>query len=684
MSFHTRIKEYEKRIKHNEKKGVQSKEKLSILESQNQELNANLLSLEEKQSEIKSSVDNIQSDIKTQIEGSVKVLQDEIDSLETSTNASLTEISQQLRDDYVKIENLKTLTNEHTTTLAQHNESINGLFENVEAFEGQMSQIFDNQNAQQTDITSLKSDLISVQNLQTNLLSTVSQNSSTILENTLVIDENASDIRSCENAITNLQAVTETQAEEILLIEDRVGVLENSSDVGDLDSLSSYTERDILRLQMLNFDANEPTYWLTQDKIDKLVISSKYSTGGKGRVLTRVAPNSNFKGKIRVYMDLPNGVSDIVASFLVNGHGSESTYALSLNSDYVLEFEFDFIATSAFQEFKFEINDSRFANIVLDYLEIIVENGKNYLLLSLDNSFNASISKVSRVNATYVTQTKGSLGYYSIRDLELPPYTDLVEISDLVYDYNIRRFVAGITGANGSIQTARKGVWIGGENDTLYSGNLTSTISPIEYMSNVYDVRFVNYTNVNTQFFNLCVVTNDYQIYYGQYPENSSYNEKTWLTTFKLGSVDLPSEFISCVGVAFFGFATQSNSWTLGYFLTHRSGRIFYAESEQPQKLIDLGLGSQVHACLSAGQKRIHVFMQQNDNIVERVLYSMEDKTAYTITKWRLLEASKVYPNTKQILQADDQNYFKQSQDGTWEIISLENWDDAFLGMESE
>lgn len=416
----------------------------------------------------------------------------------------------------------------------------------------------------------------------------------------------------------------------------------------------------IADLENFTVMAGEPLYYYGGQA--KINIGTKASNGPFGYLFTRVSPASQFSGIIRFYMSqIPAGKVSTSVRFYINEHVSNFNLYFLVNKEYDLEVSFDFFALSASNIFKVEFTDSQLANTILDYIEIITENGRNFMCLNRLKDYvvsSFSISQTSSNTQFLFTEQSSNVGCYEdttvpITDISTPT---VLQVPGKGTPLNLNLFQNHIKQkvSLGYYQSVIMQLSITGENSTLYrtDSNLTQYL---QLFDNVLQVAIgYHWRNAVLCY---CGTLLNQQLFIG--PASLTVND---IPT--INSVVFPNEFVTCIPVEDWKIMYRPANKEIGYILLHNSGKIFFLPEDDCSYFIEIGLGTQPNAYMQVDYETIFVYYHFNN-----IVFRKELKLNSTTNKWELTKNVKCFAGAIEIIELYDGCYLQTYKNGIREII---------------
>ena len=535
----------------------------------------------------------------------------------------------------------------------------------------------------QNNITEQTNSINELENSLETTNSTLNSLQTTVNSNTISVNNALSRLTDAETDIILSQNNILNNQNSIISINNNMEILNNridnlsSSQGGNISLINLKKYDNFDEVKALNYIVDEPIFWTTENYSEKRYFDSRSSTGPCGKLLTRVSPFTQFKGKIRVYFDIPldennEEILSTTGTFFINGVGDEEDLTLfsSTSHEYALEFSFDIFSQGAFCEFKFQLNDARFADISLQYLEIVVEKATNFLLLSRDDSVVYDTFIFNKVlKSDVVFHKPENFRWADISGIYLnPTFPENQDINgDFTGDGHIRllRYMHKF-GPKMMFQVPLM-IFVAGDDDTLYYSKDKNVNNNIFLIDNVFDVWYAKYTLYNNLDCTFVIVTNDYQLNIGQIGPSETSTNKKHIQPLKMNTTEFPSEFCGFIPIQTMNYSAIPKYTSLGFLLQHISGHIFYILNEEPEFMIDLGIGSEPNAIMSDDFLTLNVFYRKQNNIIKTTLI----RESTDSEDWKIAIQKEIIPNTTLIYMGNTNSQFRKDADGDWHLVSI-------------
>jgi len=458
------------------------------------------------------------------------------------------------------------------------------------------------------------------------------------------------DNQSIENLSNNIEALSNNLNTSLESFNISLNELKNSYGTSIEDITNS-----------ANQCAFEPVYYFGGQ--DKFNVGSKASLGPFATLFTRVSPVSQFSGVIRLYMsDIPATVTQTTLNFYINNNLTQLTSNIITEQPYNIEINFDFLVLTTSNVFKIEFSDSRLENTVLDFIEIISTNGRNFMCLNRHNEFNVStfMNGTGRISYIYARQIS-NVGEFVEMFVERtsPPFGTLCKIpgQGTTLNVNIMHNHLRKRVSVGSYDSSIIQLSVAGENSTLYrTQNNITTYS--QFFDGVYSA-FISY-HWRTNYKCYCGTTLNQQVFIGDE------NTLTINDIPTINSMPLPNEFITCTPIEDLKFMLRGVNKEIGYILLHNSGKIFYIQEDDGTYFIEIGLGSQPTAYMQSDYETIFIYYTFN-----KTTYRKELKFNHTTNKWELTKNVLIYPATIEVLDLNEGCQIRTDLDGARQIFTI-------------
>ncbi|MDD3397040.1 MAG: hypothetical protein PHR96_00660 [Clostridia bacterium] len=476
-----------------------------------------------------------------------------------------------------------------------------------------------------------------------------------------VAKDDSETLSSLGNSIDNLNSSQQTQDDSIsqalTQLSQHSDVLNSYSQI--IDSLENqYYGNSIAELEnFIDQCVGEPLYYFGGQA--KLNAGTKATNGPFGYLFTRVSPASQFSGVIRLYMSqIPAGVTSTTLNFYINGTSSNLNLNFITNENYNLEISFDFFSINASNIFKMEFTDSLLADTILDFMEIITENGRNFMCLNrLENFIVSSFSTSSNTTYMFMEQLSNVGGF----EQSTSPITEITSPSILQLpgrgtplNINLFRNQVKRKMSLGYYQSIIIQLSIGGENSTLYRTDVTST----NYVQILNNVSFVSLGyHWRNSVLCYCGTLLNQQIFLGGTTVTAN-------DIPTINSVAFPNQFITCSNVEDWKIMYRPENKEIGYVLLHNSGKIFFIPEDDSTYFIEIGLGTQPNAYMQADYETIYIYYHFNNTV-----YKKELKFNSTANKWELTKNIKPYPGAVEINELYDGCHLRTFVDGTRQVF---------------
>lgn len=438
--------------------------------------------------------------------------------------------------------------------------------------------------------------------------------------------------------------------------------IENSSKIiNSLQNQTRYDSIDAFENLAMKCASEPPYYYGGQAKLN---CGTKAQTGPFGYIYTRVAPGTTFSGTIRLYLsNFPENQTTAKIRFWINEVYTIEDYDIITDKDYQFEFNFDFFPTTTSNVFKVSFFDMNFKESILDFIEIITENGKNFLCLNRPDFFNfhSFVSKAGSKRYIYMSQlsnvgtfkaeTQLHTNFTGGTTLQLPDSSLNIIKNHLRHQISLGGSYTNLfdqlsIAINGSLP----------ENSWLYRTTVNMSMS-IKMFNNVSSA-FKGY-HWRDSFHCFCGTLFNQQVFIG----GASVTETDIPT---INSVELPNQFITCTHVEDWGIAHRTAYKEIGYILLHNSGKIFFLPEDDATYFIEIGLGNQPNAYMQLDYKTIYVYYHFNNST-----YKKELKLNTETNIWELTENVKVYPGVVEVFEAYEGRQIHIFYDGTRKTVTI-------------
>lgn len=405
--------------------------------------------------------------------------------------------------------------------------------------------------------------------------------------------------------------------------------------------------------------AFEPLYYIGGSV--KVCIGSKANNGPFGTLFTRVSPATQLTGFIRLYISgIPSFLTSTSLDFYINGEQTQLNLSFITDKDYNLEISFDFFAKQVSNVFKVQFTNNILWDCVLDYMEIITENGQNFLCLNRDiyyavNTFFGG----NKTHCLYTGQISNTGRFVQYEDqfganVEYGEKIITVPGTEPYLNINIMRSFLARKVRLGYYSTTIEQLSIGGDNNALYktqknSGQYTLLFDNVYDASSGYHWRDATYC--------ICGTTLNQQLFIGS--EQLTVND---IPTLK--AMPFPNEFITCTPVKDLRIGYRPDHKEIGYLLLHNSGKIFYIEQDDGDYFIEIGFGSQPNAYMQEDYQTIYIYYHFNNMTYRKVLIFNTETN-----RWKLSKEFIAYSGVREIVEFNDYGYqLRYLVDGTRQV----------------
>ncbi|MDD2445315.1 MAG: hypothetical protein PHX09_00660 [Clostridia bacterium] len=549
------------------------------------------------------------------------------------------------------------IINVEKQTIDNLNENINILSNSVTILDNTVNALQDSEQTQNQALTDLSIEL-------TNISENIDQHTQAINSNTILLDEHTNildnvlvDLDDVENTIVNFDDILEEHSNRIEINE---VALDNYNVI--LEKLRNQYGTSVTDIaNSANSCAFEPVYYFGGQ--NKFNVGSKASFGPFATLFTRVSPLSQFSGVIRLYMsEIPEIVTQTTLNFYINSHLTQLTVNIIEEQAYNIELSFDFLALTTSNVFKIEFSDSLLENTILDFIEIISSNGRNFMCLNRCTKYGVStfINDTGRISYIYARQISNVGDYVELFfERTSPPYSKVCQIPgygtplniNIMHNHLRKRVSVGFYDST-IIQLS-----VAGENSTLY-GARNNNSEYLQYFSGVYSAFICYHWRKMSKCY--CGTTLNQQVFIGDETTLSIDDIPT------INSVQLPNEFITCTPIEDLRFMLRGVNKEIGYILLHNSGKIFYIQEDDGTYFIEIGLGSQPNAYMQSDYETIYIYYTFN-----KITYRKELKFNCNTNKWELTKSIEIYPATIEIIEFYDGCQVRTALDGTRQIFKI-------------
>jgi len=474
-------------------------------------------------------------------------------------------------------------------------------------------------------------------------------------------------IKFNENASKNEDVVVSELKEQVETLEETLNnnsniLISHSSLIGEHGTLISNLAQDLMNLKISDYGSSidelqyrtgigafafEPLYYIGGNS--KVCIGSKAKYGPFGTLFTRVSPATQFTGLIRLYMsEIPSFLTSTSLNFYINGEETQLNLSFITDKDYNLEISFDFFAEQVSNVFKVQFNDNSLWDCALDYMEIITENGRNFLCLNRDIYYTVNTFFGGNKTHCLYTGQIGNIGKFVQCEDQFEPNVEYGETiitvpgTEPYLNINIMRSFLARKVKLGYYSFTIEQLSIGGDNNALYKTQKTISQYTLLF-ENVYDASSGYHWRDAT--YCVCGTTLNQQLFIG--PEQLTVND---IPT--LNAVPFPNEFIVCTPVKDLRIGYRPDYREIGYLLLHNSGKIFYIEQDDGDYFIEIGFGSQPNAYMQEDYQTIYIYYHFNNMTYRKVLVFNTETN-----RWKLSKEFIVYPGVREIVEFNDYGY---------------------------